>query len=190
MKIILGSSSEWRQKVMRDMGFEFECISPDIDEKSIRFTDPKELTMAIALAKSEAVLGRIDEPAIIITSDQVVVCNGEIREKPVDTKQARDFLKSYSDYPAETCTAVVVKNTKTGVLQNGIDIAKIFFKPIPEEVINKLIEEGNIFKAAGGFISEDPLLDPYVEKIEGTEDSIMGLPKDLTKRLIDGVCAQ
>ena len=187
MKIILGSSSPWRQKVLRGMGYDFEIISPDIDEKAIRHPDPRELTTAIATAKNEAVAKRVGEPAIIITSDQVVICNGEIREKPVDEAEARKFLNSYSTYPAETCTAVVVTNTETGKQERGIDIAKVYFKFIPEEVIDNLIKEGNVMYVGGGFMSEDPLLDPYVLRMEGTLDSVMGMPKELTKKLIDSV---
>ena len=173
---------------MREMGYKFEIISPDIDEKAIRLSDPRELTVAIAKAKNAAVLGRINDPSIVVTSDQVVVCNGVIREKPIDASEARNFLESYSHHPAETCTAVVVTNTATGVSRVVVDIAKIYFRSIPDDVIDKLIDEGNIFRASGGFISEDPLIDPYVIKIEGTQDSIMGLPKELTKRLIEEVC--
>ena len=36
-KLILGSSSKWRRALFKDFGVgEFECDSPDIDEKAIR----------------------------------------------------------------------------------------------------------------------------------------------------------
>jgi len=54
------------------MGFVFEIVSPDIDEKAIRRDDPRELVEAIAQAKMDAVLQKIDGDAIVITSDQVL----------------------------------------------------------------------------------------------------------------------
>ena len=36
----------------------------------------------IANAKADALLSKVTEPSILITSDQVIVCNGVIREKP------------------------------------------------------------------------------------------------------------
>ena len=47
-----------------------------------RDPNPKQLTLKIARAKAEALLEKVKQPAILITSDQVIVCAGEIREKP------------------------------------------------------------------------------------------------------------
>ncbi|THF94293.1 hypothetical protein TEA_020508 [Camellia sinensis var. sinensis] len=50
-KIILGSSSVARRKVLAEMGYDFTIMSADIDEKSIRKEKPEELVMALAEAK-------------------------------------------------------------------------------------------------------------------------------------------
>lgn len=189
MKIILGSSSKSRQKILKEMGYDFEIMSPDIDEKAIRHEDPTELVLAIARAKAEALKSKVTEPTVLITSDQVTVWNGEIREKPETEDEARRFLTSYAEYPAETVTAVVVTDTKTGKQLEGVDIAKMYFKPIPEDIVEKLIEEGDVMWCSGGFIGEHELLQPYIEKLEGDIDSIMGLPKKLTKALLDEISA-
>ena len=39
MKIILGSNSKSRRKVLTDMGYDFEVVAPNIDEKAIRHPD-------------------------------------------------------------------------------------------------------------------------------------------------------
>ena len=113
MHIILGSQSFGRKQMLHEMGIFFETIAPYIDEKSIRSDDPEELTLLLARAKAEALLPQIANPALLITSDQVTLCAGEIREKPESLDQARIFLRSYSRYPAETVTSVVVTNTQT-----------------------------------------------------------------------------
>jgi septum formation protein len=173
--------------VLEKWGYEFEVMSADIDEKAIRFDDPKKLTLALAHAKTDALLEKIKEPAILITSDQVVVCDGQILEKPADEKEARQFLQKYALYPAKTLTAVVVTNTKSGEMKDGVDIAQVWFYQIPEEVIVELIKEGDMFSRAGGFSIEEPLLEKYIKKIEGERESIIGLPKALTLKLISEV---
>lgn len=120
MKIILGSQSKGRQDVLKRMGYDFEAMSANIDEKSIRHFNPADLVLLIAQAKTLALLPKIKEPAILITADQVVLFNGEIREKPIDKKQAYEFLKSSHLHPIETIGAVVVTNTKTGKSVNGL----------------------------------------------------------------------
>lgn len=171
--------------MLREMGYEFEVMPAYIDEKAIRHDDPKELVLLLAKAKADALLANITEPALLITGDQVVAWKGHIREKPRDENEAREFLQTYHEAPAETVSSVVVTNTKTGKQAWEVDIARIYFKKIPRDVIDKFIERKDIFNRAGGFAIQDPFLQPSIEKIEGTVDSIIGLPKELTRRLIE-----
>lgn len=187
MKIILGSKSQGRRKMLEEMGIPFEVMTADIDEKAIRFKDPQKLVLALARAKAEALKIKINESAILITSDQVVVCDGKIREKPETKEEARYFLESYSTHPAETVTAVVVTNLKTDKKAEVIDIAKVYLHPYTEEEIDDLIKEGQVFNFSGGFSINGEKWEKHINKIEGTRDSIIGLPKDITKRLIDEV---
>ncbi len=187
MKIILGSASKQRKMVLERWGYVFEVMSADIDEKTIRDEDPQKLTMALAKAKAEALRPQIKEPAILITADQVVVYNGEILEKPESPEQARRFLKGYAQYPAQPVNAVVVTNTQTGVQLGKNDENTVYFRNFPDDVIEQLIAQGNIFSQAGAFSLEDPLIAPYIERIVGTLDSVEGLPKELTERLMKEV---
>jgi len=87
-------------------------------------------------------------------------------------------------YPLQTVTAVVAVNTATGERYEGVDIVKVIFSKIPETVIDEMIKEGDIFSRAGGFSVEDPKLKNFIIKIEGAVDSVIGLPKKLTKHFI------
>lgn len=187
MKIILGSKSKWRQNILRDMGYGFEVITADIDEKQIRSRDFKELTLLLARAKAEAILPKIKQDAILITSDVVVVCNGKALEKPESERQAKKFLKSYLKHPAETVTAILAVNTKTEKRAEGVDVAKAYFREIPNSEIEKYIRKGNAMKCAGAFAIHDPEIRKYIYKVKGTEDSIAGFPRKLVERLIKKV---
>jgi septum formation protein len=187
MKIILGSESKWRQQTLRDMGFMFDVLNPNIDEKSIRFDDPEVLTLALANAKADALLPSISEPSLLITADQVIIAGGIVREKPQNAEEAREFLRSYASHPAESVSALVAVNTETGERRGGIDIARILFHPIPEMLIEEFIAEGDIFSYAGAFAVEDTRFKAYVKRIEGTIDSVNGLPKKLLWKLLKSV---
>lgn len=187
MKIILGSQSIFRRAILSKAGYDFEVMSADVDEKSIRSDNFQLLPLLIAKAKAETLLKKIHSPSILITADQVTVCNCALREKPATKEQARAYLESYGQHPVETITAVVVTNTQTKQQAAEIDVAIVHFKPIKRAVINQLISQGNIFHAAGGFIIEDPLLKPFIDHVDGTVESVSGLPLNLTKRLISEV---
>ncbi|MBU1164051.1 Maf family protein [Patescibacteria group bacterium] len=187
MKIILGSQSFWRKKVLESMGYDFEVMIPRIDEKAIRDEDPKQLVLKIGRAKAEALLPKIKEDAILITSDQVGVCDGEIREKPENEAEVRKFLQSYEKYPVQTVTSVITTNTKTGKTAEGIDIAKLWFSKFSDDQIEKIAKDKVVYTFAGGYNMAYADIADHVIKIEGTIDSVQGLPIELTKKLIKQV---
>lgn len=187
MKIILGSKSIGRQAVLRDAGYDFEVVTADIDEKGIRNDNPEKLVLALAHAKADAILPKVFTSAIIITADQVVVCGGRILEKPENEEEAREFIHCYSKHPMETVSSVVVTNAISGKRAEGVDIAKVYFKTIPEEVIDAAIKEGVVMHCAGAMRCEDALFNDYIDRFEGTKDSTSGLPLKLLRRLMEEV---
>lgn len=184
MKIILGSQSKSRKNMMEEMGFQFEIMAADIDEKAIRHDDPEQLTLSIARAKAEVLKPKITEPAILITADTVVVCQEKIREKPVGEKEAREFLISYGSNPAVVVNGVVVTNTATGKSAEGNQTSTIQMSPFSEQDIEEILKDGSLFNWAGGFDVVGELWEKHVLSIDGTRDGIIGLPKDLVKKLI------
>ncbi|TYJ35990.1 hypothetical protein E1A91_A05G276800v1 [Gossypium mustelinum] len=175
------------------MGYEFSLMSADIDEKGIRKEKPEELVMALAEAKADSIVSKLqtmnnqdkdEKPTILIAADTVVVYEGVVREKPANEKEAREFIKGYSGGHAATVGSVIVTNLKTGFRKGEWDRVEIYFHEIPDEIIEKLIEEGAVLHVAGGLIIEHPLIMPYVKEVVGTTDSVMGLPKALTEKLI------
>jgi septum formation protein len=184
MHIILGSQSQGRRELLSALGYEFAVMPANIDERAIRADDPGALTLALAHAKADALLPQIHEPALLITSDQVVVWQGTIREKPQNVEEARAFLRDYAEGPAETVTAVVVTHTSRGVRRQGVDRATVWFRRIPEDVIAQVIARGEVFAHAGGFSITDPLLSAYIERVDGTAESVIGLPTALTRQLL------
>ncbi|MBI4276601.1 Maf family protein [Candidatus Uhrbacteria bacterium] len=186
MKLILGSGSTWRQKVLRDAGYTFDVMTADIDEKAIRYEDPGRLVLAIARAKTAAILPKIQESALLVTSDQVIVWNGVIREKPRDADEARAFLKSYAEHAPETVTSLVVTNTQTKKVVEGVDRVCVVFSSVPDNIIDALIQKGLLMTAAGGFQVQDPLLKPYIQ-YDGAEESCMGMPLTLLTQLLRAV---
>ncbi|XP_044469630.1 7-methyl-GTP pyrophosphatase [Mangifera indica] len=194
-KIILGSSSMARREILAEMGYEFSIITADIDERSIRREKPEELVMALAEAKADAIIQGLQsakqfeedaQATLLITADTVVVYKGMIREKPSGKEEAREFIKGYSGSHAAVVGSVLITNLKTGTRKGGWERAEVYFHDIPDEVIDNLIDEGIMLNVAGGLMLEHPLTLPFVEAVVGGTDTVMGLPKALTEKLIRG----
>ncbi|CAI0399861.1 unnamed protein product [Linum tenue] len=195
-KIILGSASMARRRILAEMGYEFTVMTADIDEKSIRKDKPEELVMALAEAKADAIIARLlntgqlqndTDMTLLITADTVVVYKGVVREKPTSEEEAREFIKGYSGSHAAVVGSVLVTNLTTGSRRVTWERAEVYFHEIPDEIIDSLIEEGITFKVAGGLMLEHPLTLPFVEAVIGNSDTVMGLPTALTQQFIDEV---
>ncbi|MEO8065719.1 MAG: Maf family protein [Candidatus Doudnabacteria bacterium] len=187
MKMILGSSSPRRQKLLSDWGYRFDVLRPQIDEKMIRSEDLRLLPLMLASAKAENLRQQITQPALLITCDTIVLHDGRLYEKPGSDYEAREMLQSYGLLPAEVICGVVVTNTGNGRSVQGVDSAKVYFQKIPHNLIEEMIKLGRIFDFAGAFHPDDPPIKPYIAYIEGEKGTVMGLPRFLTKKLIDEV---
>lgn len=168
------------------MGYKFEVVPADIDEKAIRSDIPKDLVFQLAHAKATALIPRLPKTrSLLITSDQVVVAAGKIFEKPTNVQDVLDFFNAYREYPVETVTSVVVTFLLSGTRMHGIDLAQIRFGLIPREVLMAYVDTGDPFLHTGGFDHEHPTISPYVKWIKGEPSSITGLPRTLTQRLLN-----
>ena len=198
LHVVLGSSSKFRRDILAkslSQGFHMisATLSPNIDEKAIRRKDPNELVLAIAHAKADALVGSIqsvDPPKFLVCADQVIVFDGQIREKPESEEQCKKHLQSYglNNVPAECVTGVVVVNLSSGRRYQGVDIAVQHFKNVPDDVAYSLIAKADIMHCAGSFVVEDPLMLPFLGERKGAIDSIQGMPVVLTNELLEKAC--
>lgn len=183
MKIILGSQSKGRAQVLTQAGYKFNIMHASIDEKAIRSENFQEMTLLIAQAKAQALLPQISESALLITADHVMVWNGELREKPQSIEEAKRFLETYSNNFAVSISSVVVTNTQTLIQKCGTDISKVFFKEIPAHVITSILQGDDILSMSGALNIDDVKIAPYIDRIEGDRDSVIGLPIKLFEKL-------
>jgi septum formation protein len=74
--------------------------------------------------------------------------------------------------------SVVATRLDTGARHALIEECTIHMARMPDDVIERLIAEGDVMWCAGGLMVEHPLVLPFISRIEGTQDSVMGLGRD------------
>jgi septum formation protein len=193
-RIILGTSSKNRQKIISLLGWPVSIIIPDIDEKAIRTDDPFTLPLEIAKSKADEVIRKIrnsndlnDRDIIIITADQVAYFNNEIREKPTNEDEAKLFLSSLSRNQVSTISAIVITHYPSYKQKCQVDVSKIYWSEISNRIVDKVIAKGLIYQSAGGFRIEDEDLNPLITSLEGSVSCIMGLNVVTLKKLISDI---
>lgn len=185
MKLILGSSSQSRQQVLKDLGYEFEIIKPEIDEQSIRDVDPRQLVLKLGRAKADDIVKKVKEDALVIAGDSITIVNGAIREKAKDKSQAYQWIEEMSRGVAQTqISSIVVSNTKTGERQEGVAEASVIFNPIPEDEVKDFVESGAVFNHAGAYAIQKEPFASRIKEIKGEIETIIGLPKSLVQKFL------
>lgn len=170
----------------------FQVRAPGIDERSLgdRAKDAEQLVHLLAQAKADALLSSLkhsEKRQLLLTADQVVTYKGTIREKPGDLKEARTFLLSYAGGSCSTVGALCLHDPATDLRVSGTQLATIHFKAElgDEDVLNQLAADKSLLNCAGALMVEHPTIQKYVERIEGDQDSVMGLSTVLLKQLFD-----
>ncbi|EEA08434.1 maf-like protein, putative [Cryptosporidium muris RN66] len=197
-KVILGSTSESRKVILKKAGVNIsDYISADIDERSINGDSPQELVLKLSHAKLKAVLKKSDNilnsnnkglmsKVLVICADSIAYKDGEIRNKPVDNEEKRQFLKSYSNSYVDVVSGIAIYNNVSNSIIDTVVTSRVYFKIIPQYVIeNAVLYSKIIGNTCGGFAIDCPILEDYVDHIEGDHDNIMGISSIETKRLIE-----
>jgi len=126
---------------------------------------------------------------IVLTADQVVTCNNDILEKPQSIEQAHTFIEQYAHNTPQTVGSVVITHLPSMKQVSEVDISTIHFKPSigkdSKELVQRLLDDGApILSCAGGLMVEHPLVQDYIEKIDGSVDGVMGLSKSVVLKLL------
>ena len=184
-KLILGSASPFRKKLLEDAGFVFSVKTADIDEKQIRTKNFKKLVLDLGLAKKDAILAKnkFNKNTILVTSDLVVSHNGELREKPTSKKEVIFWHKEYNRGGKTTVyCSLVVHHVGLNKTLKAVDTASIRWSNIPNRVIQQMANDQMTYKGAG-FTHRSFF--HYAKKLEGHIDTVRGIPVRILEEFLE-----
>ena len=188
-KIILASKSEVRRQILSKNGINFEVEPSNVDEEPVKQSLVKEgatpeiISKNLAELKANKVsLKRIDE--IVLGADSVIDLEGKIISKPKNRSEALEILKKLNGKHHFLISSVCLsKNGK--MIWHYSDKAKLTMKNFEmfelEDYLAKLTDNAlyayNVYQIEGA--GKDLFL-----KIEGNENTIMGLPIEKIKEYL------
>lgn len=94
-QLVLASSSEYRQFLLRKLHLEFICDSPGLDETPLPDESPRQTARRLSEAKAGELIGKFPN-SLIIGSDQVPVLKGCRLSKPGNRKTTIEQLSAAS----------------------------------------------------------------------------------------------
>lgn len=176
--IILASSSPRRQEILKMLDIPFQVILPNIDETLTSSVDTEDIPELLAREKVSAVIHSLpsqQEIQWVLGADTVIVKNGRIFGKPQSADEAAEFLKEFQGSTHTVITAVVLYNGKQKSTTSRVARTKVTFAPMTDDEIQWYLESGEWHGAAGGYRIQN-LASIFIEKIEGSQSCVTGLP--------------
>ncbi|MCK7458537.1 Maf family protein [Idiomarina aminovorans] len=177
LPLILGSGSKYRREILDKLHLEYDVVKPDIDESAITAEGPQQLVERLAEAKARAVEQRIThEQAIIIGSDQVAVCDGDILGKPGNTENAVKQLLGFIGKTVTFYTGLAVLNTATQQCDVRVEPFDVEFRQLTIDEIERYVELEKPFDCAGSFKSEGLGISLFNSLKGDDPNTLIGLP--------------
>jgi septum formation protein len=192
-KLILASSSNYRQEIFNKLALNYESISPNIDESSLLSEAAEDLVARLALTKAKAAAVILSaraeatssvvnkstahkESYLIVGSDQVAVIDGKIVTKPHNHSNAFKQLRHASGRRVTFLTSLCLYNTYTGSHQLTVVPYTVNFLPLTDAQIENYLMKEQPYDCAGSFKSEG-LGIALFENIQGDDpNTLTGLP--------------
>ena len=173
--IILASKSPRRQELLRGMGVDFEILTKETDESfppEMPLDEvPKYLSQQKSLAFND---DELPTDYLLITSDTVVICEGEILGKPKDREDAARMLQLLSGKTHHVVTGVTVRSAEK--TESFAVRSNVTFAQLDDEEINYYIEHCKPYDKAGAYGIQEWIGYVGISGLEGSFYNVMGLP--------------
>jgi septum formation protein len=150
-RLILASTSRYRQELLGRLRLPFEAVAPGVDEAPLPGEAPLARAARLAAAKARSVQS---DDALVIGSDQVASLDGALLRKPGAAAGALRQLEAAQGKTVLFHTAVTVRDAGSGAEWSHVDRTEVRFARLPRATLERYLELDTPFDCAGSFKSE------------------------------------
>ncbi len=174
-RLILASSSPYRRELLDRILTNFDCVSPDIDERQPVDLEPEARAAHLARKKAEAVSMHARD-ALVIGADQLADLDGRILGKPGDHGNAIEQLLAVTGKTVVFTTAVCVLEPQSRTRYEHVDTTTVRFRNFDRRLAEAYLHLDEPYDCAGSFKVEGAgfVLFQSVETTDPT--ALIGLP--------------
>ena len=189
-KIILASKSEIRKKILDKNGITCEVIPANIDEDQVKESLLQEKATPEIISKNLAELkaNKISEKKhdyLVLGADSVIDLNGELISKPTNRKEALTTLQKLNGQKHQLISSVCISKNGS-MIWNFTDASTLTMKQLNlDEIKSYLTKIRDKELYAYGVYQIEADGRSLFSKIDGNEDTIMGLPVKQIKEYLN-----
>ena len=192
MHLILASGSPRRHELLLQLAPAFEIQVSDIDEHlNASLPSLGEQVADLARQKALAVAEQqpLSTPVCVLGADTIVCIDHQILGKPRDAEDAARMLNQLSGRWHEVITGVAVVQPLADCSAAewpcwlDFEISRVLMHPIKASDCAEYIASGEPMDKAGAYAIQGGA-GRFVAEFTGTYENIVGLPLELTRRLL------
>ena len=192
MKIVLASKSGVRKEILRKNKIDCDVEPSNVDEDEVKISMINESATPTLISKNLAELkankvSNKNPDKIVLGADSVIDLEGELISKPKSRQEAFEILKKLNGKRHQLISSVCISKNGS-MIWNYTDASSLTMKELNLDQIKsylKKIDDKKLY-AYGVYQVEEGGRDLF-SKIEGDEDSIMGLPVKKIKEYLNNI---
>ena len=191
-KIVLASKSKIRKKILEKNGISCIVEPANVDEDLVKEslikegTNPDLISKNLAELKANKISQKLNEE-IVLGADSIIDLNGTIVSKPSNRREALKILQKLNGKKHHLISSVCISKSGS-MIWNYTDKAALTMKKMEvaelKDYLSKIKDETlyayNVYQIEGEGRS-------LFSKIEGDEDTIMGLPIKQIKKYLENL---
>ena len=192
MKIILASVSGVRKKILDQNNIQNQVIGSNVNEDEVKVSllaegaSPMLISKNLAELKANKVSSKAPDQ-IVLGADSVIDLSGELISKPKSRDEAYEILKKLNGKKHQLISSVCISKNGS-MIWNYTDASTLTMKKLNLDEIKaylKKVDDKNLY-AYGVYQIESGGRNLF-SKIEGDEDTIMGLPVKKIKEYLNNL---
>lgn len=183
--LVLASASPRRRALLAAAGIEFETIPADVPEIAIPGEAPRALAERLAAEKAASVARRLagDPGRLVLGADTIVVVGEDALGKPDDAEHAVALLRRLVGRSHRVVTGVALTVSASQTLRIVSVESEVRMRAASDAEIRAYVATGEPLDKAGAYAAQGEGR-RFIERIEGSETNVIGLPMDETLALL------
>ena len=191
-KLVLASKSKVRHKILSKYNIDCTVEHSNVDEEPVKQSllnegaTPEIISKNLAELKANKVSQKMND-RLVLGADSVIDLDGELISKPENREQAFNILRKLNGKIHHLISSVCISKNGS-MIWNYTDKANLTMKKLTEDDLKKYLSKitDEALYAYNVYQIEGEGRDLF-SKIEGDENTIMGLPVDKIKKYIESL---
>jgi septum formation protein len=197
-RLVLGSASAGRRRVMLQAGVEPLVVVSGVDEDAVVAAlgpdaSPGDVVRSLAEAKADQVVTTLDAAiaanCVVIGCDSMLFIDGRLIGKPPSVDAARRQWRSMGGRSGQLFTGHCLLRLTGGETTHRVSessLTTVYFADPTDTDLGAYLDSGEPLAVAGSF-TLDGLGGWFVDRIEGDPSNVIGLSLPLTRAMLQRV---